>query len=197
MELFITFLASALTALAAENAIFARALGLSKPLLFLKSPYTGILYGGLLTVMTTVSSILTAVVNLVLGGNPYIPFVRAPIFFVCVALVYLLVYFGTRKYLPKLHIRIRPALPVTTFNSALFGALYVPAIQGFDFPATVGYALGAGVGYTLSLLIIFFARKRLAISPVPRSFRGLPILLVYIGLLSLAIYGLIGHGLLA
>ena len=77
--------------------------------------------------------------------------------------------------------------------SALFGALYVTAYQEFHFFRITGYALGSGLGYTLALVIIYFARKRLAISPVPRSFRGLPILLIYLGLISLALYGLIGH----
>ena len=34
---------------------------------------------------------------------------------------------------------------------------------------------------------------RLAICNVPRAFQGLPIRLMYIGLLALATYGLIGH----
>ena len=33
-------------------------------------------------------------------------------------------------------------------------------------------------------------------SKVPRAFRGLPILLIYIGILSLALYGLLGHPLI-
>lgn len=198
MENLLAFLVFALTALASENAIFSRALGISKPLLFLKTPRMGLLYGALLTWMVTLSSLLTAVVNILLRGmsNTSILLLRAPLYFLCVALIFALTYFGTRRYRPQLHIRIRAALPVSTFNSALFGPLYVSATQNHSVAQTVGYALGAGAGYTLALLVVYYARKRLAISPVPRSFRGLPILLVYIGLLSLAIYGLVGHRLL-
>lgn len=195
MEALSIFFISALTALAVENAVFARALGVNKTLLFLKSPRMGILHGGVLTWILALSSMLVAGVNVLLRGNPHIPFLRAPAYFICVALVYILTYWSTRRYLPGLYAKIRVALPVSTFNSALFGALYISANRDFTFAQTTGYALGTGVGYTLALLIIYYARKRLAISPVPRAFRGLPILLLYIGLLSLAIYGLIGHGL--
>ena len=193
MEHFIAFWVLALTAFAAENAIFARGLGLNRHLLFLKSPRQGILYGSLLTWMLVISSLLVGLANLLLPQAPYTPFLRAPVFFVCVTLVYLATYWLSRKCYPRLHIRIRSALPISTFNSALFGALFVPTLQEFDIFQTLGYSLGAGAGYTAALLVIYYARKRLAISPVPRAFRGLPILLVYIGLLSLAIYGLIGH----
>ena len=58
---------------------------------------------------------------------------------------------------------------------------------------TCGFAFGSGAGYTLALLLISEGRKRIALSDVPRAFRGLPVALIYIGILSLAIYGLIGH----
>lgn len=193
MDNLMIFWTSALTALAVENAVFARALGLNKTTLFLKSPHMGILYGGILTWIVTISALPVAAVNAILEGSPYIPFVRAPLYFVCVAAVYLLTRFGSKRLLPGRHRAIRAALPVSTFNSALFGALHVSAYQNFGFLQTTGYALGAGIGYTAALLVVYYARKRLAISPVPRPFRGLPVLLLYIGLLSLAIYGLIGH----
>lgn len=195
MEFFALFWASALTALAVENAVFARALGLNKNGLFLKSPQMGILYGGLLTFVACISSVFVAGVIAVLADHPYTRYVRAPLFLLCIGAVYMATHWASGRYLPRHSEAIRAALPISTFNTALFGAMYVSAAQGFGLVQTMGYALGSGLGYTLALLIIYYARKRLSISPVPRSFRGLPILLLYIGLLSLAIYGLIGHGL--
>lgn len=191
------FFTTALTALAVENAIFARSLGLSRAVLIMNRPGVGILYGMLLTWMVTMSSFFVAVVNRFLLGTPYAAVFSLPGYFICVCIVYVATYFVTKAKLPKVFEKIHRALPVSTFNSALFGAFYVSALQNYGFVQTVAYSLGTGLGYTVALLVIYYARKRLAISPVPRSFRGLPVLLVYIGLLSLAIYGLIGHGLLS
>mgnify|MGYP007120002651 FL=1 len=61
---------------------------------------------------------------------------------------------------------------------------------------TKGYAgyhgrrRGRGV---LAVLLVTEARHRLRSRAIPKAFRGLPITLVYIGVLALAIYGFTGH----
>jgi len=192
----VAFFAMALTALAMENALFFRVLGLNKYVLFLNSPKMGILYGGVFTFILMLSALLVSAVNFLIRDNVFlVTYFRAPAYFVCVAVVYIAVYLLTRSQLPWLFERIRHILPLSTFNTAVFGVFYVSAQNDFRIEQTMGYALGAGAGYTLAVLVLYFARKRLAISPIPRSFRGLPVQLVYIGLLSLALYGLIGQGL--
>ncbi len=195
LEYFLSFFGMALTAAAIENAVFARALGLNRFTLLLKSRKQGILYGATLTFMLFITSMPASAISYYLRDVENARAFRTPLFLASVLLVYLGVYFATKRFTPKIFELILPALPISTFNTALFGVFFIAIIQNFDFFQTTGYALGTGVGYTVALLVVYYARKRLAISPVPRSFRGLPILLIYIGLLSLAIYGLIGHGL--
>ena len=190
------FFASAVTAMAVENPVFARALGIGRETLFMKSHRSGILLGGTLTWMVSISSLLVAIVNFFMAGSTNAASTRPIAYLVGVAAVYLLT---AKALILKLPARqewldeIGQLLPLATFNSALFGAFYIAVSQNFTFFGTIGYAIGTGAGYTAALLVIYFARKRLAISPVPRSFRGMPILLVYMGLVSLAIYGLIGR----
>lgn len=197
MQYILSYFSMALTAIAIENAIFARALGLNKYTLLLKSRNEGILYGGTMTFMLVLASFPVSLVNYLIQDLDPVTLrgVRAPLYLASVMIVYLSVYFLTKRFAPGLHSLILPAIPISTFNTALFGALFMSATYGFNFFQTTGYALGTGIGYTIAILVVYYARKRLAISPVPRAFRGLPIQLVYVGLLSLAIYGLIGHGL--
>ncbi len=192
---FITYFIMALTAAAMENAVFTRALGLNRFTLLLKSRRQGILYGVVMTFMLVMASFPVSLVNYSLLDAAFSRAIRTPLYLLSVLSVYLLTYFISKRFFPQLFKAILPALPVSTFNTALFGALYISALQRFTFFQTTGYALGTGAGYTVALLVVYYARKRLAISPVPKAFQGLPILLVYIGLLSLAIYGLTGHGL--
>ena len=51
------------------------------------------------------------------------------------------------------------------------------------------------IGYmiVLAVLLVTEARHRLRSRAIPKAFRGLPITLVYIGVLALAIYGFTGH----
>jgi Predicted NADH:ubiquinone oxidoreductase, subunit RnfA len=191
----IYFFAAALTALAMENVIFFRGVGLDQEFLFLKSPRMGILYGSVFTLMATLCSVGAWGVTYLLQSSIYIDFIRAPLclFFVCAA--YASVYYGTRRFFPDYYAKIRHILPISTFNTGLFSALFVISTRNYNLFRAIGYALGTGAGFTLAILIIYLARKRLVLSPVPRTFRGLPILLIYMGLLSLALYGLIGQGL--
>ena len=57
----------------------------------------------------------------------------------------------------------------------------------------LGFGLGSGLGYVLAVLLVTEARHRLRSKAIPEAFRGLPITLVYIGVLALAIYGFTGH----
>ena len=58
---------------------------------------------------------------------------------------------------------------------------------------SLGFGLGSGIGYVLAVLLVTEARHRLRSKAIPKAFRGLPITLVYIGVLALAIYGFTGH----
>ena len=190
------FLASAVTAMAVENPVFARALGTSRESLFIGGPRSGILLGGVFTWMALLSSLLAALTNHLLIDAWGSVLLLRPVFYLAgVAAVYVLT---VKVLLVKLKFggyngKLIEIAPLATFNTALFGAFFITASQNFGTAQTIGYAFGSGVGYTVAVLVLYYARIRLSLSPVPRAFRGLPVLLVYMGLISLALYGLIGQ----
>jgi len=57
----------------------------------------------------------------------------------------------------------------------------------------LGYAFGTGIAFFLASILVFEGTRKLKGSHIPEAFRGLPATLIYIGILSLAFYGLIGH----
>ena len=56
-----------------------------------------------------------------------------------------------------------------------------------------GFGLGSGLGYLLAVMLVTEAQNRLRSRAIQEAFRGLPITLIYIGVLALAIYGFTGH----
>ena len=84
-------------------------------------------------------------------------------------------------------------LPMATFNSAVLGVMLLTATQGFSWVQTMGFALGSGVGYMMAVVIVTEGQRKLRSRSVPAAFKGLPVTLLYIGILSLAIYGFTGH----
>ena len=57
----------------------------------------------------------------------------------------------------------------------------------------MGFAIGSGLGYVLAVQVVAEGQRKLDHARVPEMFRGLPVTLLYIGILALAIYGLTGH----
>ena len=73
----------------------------------------------------------------------------------------------------------------------MLGTLLVAASQNYNLLQSIGFGFGSGVGYLVAVLVVDEGR-RLRSKDIPHIFRGLPSVLIYIGILSLAIYGLVG-----
>ena len=84
-------------------------------------------------------------------------------------------------------------VPLAGLNSCVLGTVLVERTQSFTLGQSLGFGLGSGLGYVLAVLLVTEARHRLRSKAIPEAFRGLPITLVYIGVLALAIYGFTGH----
>lgn len=73
------------------------------------------------------------------------------------------------------------------------GTLFIVGNNTFTFPEAFIYGAGAGAGYLLATALNYTLQKRLAHSDVPVAFRGMPAMLLSFGMISLAIFGLLGH----
>jgi len=80
-----------------------------------------------------------------------------------------------------------------SINSAIVGTVILTVYQGLDFGESIAFALGSSFGYFLAIILISEGERKIAHDRVPEAFRGLPITLIYISILALGIYGLIGH----
>ena len=73
----------------------------------------------------------------------------------------------------------------------LFVATYVLLLALPNYRHIV--ALAGGLGFILAVLMVTEAQRKLRSRSLPEAFRGLPITLIYIGILALAIFGFTGH----
>lgn len=191
MEALGLFFTYALTAIFVENILFTRALGLGR-MAFFGSPKKILYFSAALTIVTFFGSLLGFGVNYLLYDYSDVSTaLRALIYLVCISLIYAALYAISAK-LPYPEI-IRRQLPLAAFNSAALGALILSVGTQNSLASTAGLGLGTGIGYTLALFMIYLGKKRLELIALPRAFKGMPIMLLYIGIISLAVYGLIGH----
>lgn len=173
-----------------ENLVFSSALGLNKVVLDLSSPRRIVVFGSL---FAWLGLWVTLGLNLLEGlfnkqqWDEYLFFIFVILLTILVSLLTnLLLQKTTGQFYPVL----RKLIPLTSLNTALLGVLYVSTQTIYTLKRSLFYTAWSAVGYTLALLLIYYGKKRLSLSNVPRAFRGLPALLLYLGIISLALYGL-------
>lgn len=190
------FFIAILTAVVLQNVIFTRGLGSAKAEMSLPNTRTILMHGACLTAITASSSIVAWLVNHLLRTSRTLgPMVqlRYVATLICIALAYVGAYYICKQWIWKAYYYLHKEMGKIAFNSAVLGSLLIAFASGYGFFKTVGFAIGSGVGYTAALLLVNEGRRRIALCDVPRPFRGFPITLLYVGIVSLAIYGLIGH----
>lgn len=173
-----------------ENLLFARALGVDHILERTKSYRAIIRLGAMTCVVSFLGGILAWVFKFTLKGYAWWPVFRGPAVLISISAVYfLIVLLGGTRNLHSVH-----SLPVlAAFNGASLGAVLIAILSKDTLLQTIAYCLGCSAGLTIAMMLVHSGRERLELCKVPKSFGGLPITMIYIGILSLAIYGLIGH----
>ncbi len=101
-------------------------------------------------------------------------------------------YFAGRNYFEKL----RKYIHLSAFNCAVMGTLFSISSRATDdsslmnLKSYVSTGFEAGIGFIIAALILTAAYRKLNSSKVPASFRGFPAMLVYLGIISMAVYSL-------
>lgn len=188
------FFSYAVLAIFAQNAIFTRGLGVSRLVQLVGDKRTSSWWFALMLCITQVLvAPLAFYAGRFLAPLPNRAQLRPVVYLACIAVVCLfeLVVLKLAKG-PRSGQLIR-ILPIAAVNSGVLGTVLVERTQSFTLAQSIGFGLGSGLGYLLAVMLVTEAGNRLRSKAIPEAFRGLPITLIYIGVLALAIYGFTGH----
>lgn len=188
------FFSYALLAIFAQNAVFTRALGVSRMVQLVGDDRTS---SALFGMMLCITQVLVAPVAF-LAGRFIAPLdnraqLRPVMYLTCIAAVCLFELLVLKLAKGPRSGQLIRILPIAAVNSGVLGTVLVARTQTFTLGQSLGFGLGSGLGYVLAVLLVTEARHRLRSKAIPKAFRGLPITLVYIGVLALAVYGFTGH----
>ena len=193
----LTFFLYAILAVAAQNAIFTRALGVSRLVKMVEDGSVELLkFGLLLTLIQLLSSVPGYYANRLLMGSSfaYKAAFQPVVLVLCSILAFFIVLLGIvllgGKIAAKDYVEL---LPIATFNCCVLGTLLLTTTGGYTLLQTLAFSLGSSVGYVLAVLVVNEGQRKIQSRSLPTAFRGLPITLIYIGILALAIYGFTGH----
>ena len=184
---FSRLLTAALLGIFIENAAFERALGINVLLYAARKKenllgiFAGVIY------VTTISSAFTCLIDRYLSDQAWYKMLLPFMYIFVIGAVYLVTLLALWKFLPSVFRKVKKYVHVSVFNSAVLGALFIQSQIGGTFASYIGYGLGTGVGFLLAGYLLYAAEDRLNSPSVPASFRGMPITMIYIGVISLAL----------
>ena len=188
------FFSYAVLAIFAQNAVFTRSLGVSRLVQLVGDERTSSWWFALMLCITQV-----LVAPLVYFAGSFIAPLpnRAPLrpvmYLTCIAAVCLFELLVLKLAKGPRSGQLIRILPIAAVNSGVLGTVLVERTQSFTLEQSLGFGLGSGLGYLLAVMLVTEAQNRLRSRAIPEAFRGLPITLIYIGVLALAIYGFTGH----
>jgi electron transport complex protein RnfA len=120
------------------------------------------------------------------------PYLRLIAFIVVIASLVQVVEMAIKKLSPALFRDLGIFLPLITTNCAILGLAIFQTNRGYGLLEGLFFAVGAGLGLALALILMASIRQRMELSDVPSLARGMGLVLVIAGGLSLAFMGFAG-----
>lgn len=184
----------AVLAIFAQNAVFTRSLGVSRLVQLVGDERTSSWWFAL---MLCITQVLVAPLAYFAGSFiaplPNRAQLRPVMYLTCIAAVCLFELLVLKLAKGPRSGQLIRILPVAAVNSGVLGTVLVERTQSFTLEQSLVFGLGSGLGYLLAVMLVTEAQNRLRSRAIPEAFRGLPVTLIYIGVLALAIYGFTGH----
>lgn len=97
-----------------------------------------------------------------------------------------------KKTAPALYQALGIFLPLITTNCAVLGVAILVVQKDFSLLESVAYAFSTAIGFGVALTVFAGIREQLELADVPKGMRGMAIVLITAGLLSLAFMGFSG-----
>lgn len=195
---FSAMLTTALYTIVIQNLVFNGAYGASEAMRASTKPRRFLFFAVLLTGFSTITSIICGLLDL----NPVVAqwnTIYHMLLYAGVLVVVFLVVALLFKLLAHPSDKFMSTLGMAAINTLVLAIPYLNwqagyAIEndiGMTLANSIGSGLGAGAAFVLASLLIGAGVKRVQHNPkIPPAFQGIPALLIYVSLISLAFLGL-------
>ncbi|MGY8813988.1 MAG: electron transport complex protein RnfA [Gammaproteobacteria bacterium] len=149
-----------------------------------------------MSIVVTITMPPVAILSYLLENIVIVPleleYLRLILLVILVSIVIQSVNFIIRKYFLVLYERIGVLTPLLMVNCTVLGMAFLTTKLYFGLVGAFFYGLGSAIGFSLILLAISSIRDKISVSNVPLPFRGVSILMISLGLVSMAFMGFNG-----
>ena len=189
------FLINDLITLLLANLVFSQALGTSTLFVAASGRKNLIRTACTITLFTTAASAFTYFVDTLMPQQAR-EYATLICYTVIIGVLYALFLLALSTFGKEKFQAYKKYVHLSAFNCAVMGTLFTiseKSSENLSVRDTIHYflrGLEAGAGFVVAALFLAMAYKKLNSEKVPASFRGFPAMLIYLGIISMAVYAL-------
>ena len=181
-----------ISAIFVNNIVLSQFLGICPFLGVSKKVDTAMGMGAAVAFVLTLATIVTFLLQQFVLVPLHIEYLQTISFILVIASLVQIVEIILKKISPPLYQALGIFLPLITTNCAVLGVAILVIQKQFSLIESVVYAFSTAIGFALALIVFAGLREQLALTNVPKGMRGMSIVLITAGLLSLAFMGFSG-----
>ena len=181
-----------ISAIFVNNIVLSQFLGICPFLGVSQKVTTSLGMGAAVAFVLTLATIVTYLVQIFIL-NPFgLQYLQTIAFILVIASLVQMVEIILKKVSPALYQALGIFLPLITTNCAVLGVAILVIQRDYSLIQSVVYAFSTSIGFGLALTVFAGIREQLAFVNIPKGMKGMSIVLVTAGLLSLAFMGFSG-----
>ena len=181
-----------ISAIFVNNIVLSQFLGICPFLGVSKKIQTSLGMGMAVAFVLTVATVVTFLLQKCVLDPLGLQYLQTIAFILVIASLGQMVEIILKKVSPALYQSLGIFLPLITTNCAVLGVAILVIQKDFTLIESIVYAFSTAIGFALALVLFAGIREQLAYVNIPKGMRGMPIVLVAAGLLSLAFMGFSG-----
>lgn len=181
-----------ITAIFVNNIVFSQFLGICPFLGVSKKISTALGMGAAVTFVLTLSTIVTYLIQIYVLNTNGLEYLQTLVFILVIAALVQMVEIILKKVSPPLYQALGIFLPLITTNCAVLGVAILVIQKDFSLIQSIVYAFSTALGFAVALIVFAGIREQMELVNIPKGMRGISIVLITAGLISLAFMGFSG-----
>ena len=178
-----------ISAIFVNNIVLSQFLGICPFLGVSKKIDTALGMGAAVAFVLTIATAVTFLVQQYVLTPLGLGYLQTIAFILVIAALVQMVEIVLKKTSPALYQALGIFLPLITTNCAVLGVAILVIQKDYTLAESIAYAFSTALGFALALTIFAGMREQMALVQIPKGMRGMAIVLVAAGLLSLAFMG--------
>lgn len=175
-----------------SNVVLSQFLGLCPFLGVSKKVKTAAGMGTAVIFVITLASAVAGVIYKYVLQAFGVEYLQTIVFILVIAALVQFVEMFLRKAMPSLYEALGVYLPLITTNCAVLGVAITNVQKEYGILTGIVNGFATAVGFTIAIVILAGIREKMEYNDVPKSFQGMPIVLLTAGLMAIAFCGFSG-----